>query len=880
MIYNISFDIAGLIISCLIIAVHNFFYTTKNKTNLKFRIFAFWIIFSGLMDIITAYTISYPENFPVVLNYLLNTAYFIGAVMCSFSGMRYVFSCINWKSKLSIRLNGVFMLFYMTFMIINPFTGYLFYFDNNLYTHGPLYLLNYFISFFYVFHATVIMIKYHKLFSHRVLILNFLFVIITYSGAIIQIFLPNILLTVFSASLSLFVMLFSLETMDYHSLQKALSELAISKKAEEKAKKDAINANQAKSSFLANMSHEIRTPINTIMGLNDMILRESTNQQILEYAGQIKTANKSLLEVINNILDLSKIESGKMELSIVEYELLDLIDSVTNMIKLRAEKKGLSFNLFVNEKLPLSLFGDEAKIKQIIVNLLTNAVKYTEKGHIDLCFDGFVKKGYLTLTVEVRDTGIGIKPENMDKLFNAYERIEEISNKGIEGTGLGITIVQQLLGLMNSKLKVESTYGQGSVFSFELIQQVCNEHPIGNIDEKISENKKEYSYQASFIAPDAKILIVDDTEINLYVAKNLIKETEVQITTATSGKECLQLVKEQHFDLILLDHMMPEMDGIETFHHIKNEQNLCNDTPVIALTANAVSGSQEMYLKEGFSGYIPKPIDQNHLEETITKNLPMELLRKAPVRKRRQDKTDAELPQIDGMDSSYAMSHFFDTNMLLDVLKNFYLTLEQNADNIEQLSEDLAFAVETEVSDIFFFDDGLLSVDDSPSEQLTQSEMYANKIFKEYEIAVHTMKSSSALVGMGQISGLSKLAEMAAKSENIERIKIITPLLVEELRNMKTRLDAMYEAEKKLEESINPPVEMDKNMILAYLSMLAKAFKKMDVDTMDDIMNKLKDIKIDDNVKKELQELEIAVSNLDENKGIKHIDSINNFLRK
>ena len=838
MIYNIYFDISGIIITIIVLLVHSFFYRLKTRANRFYTYFAWWCISAAIMDVVTAFTISYAKNIPEWQNYLLNGMYNVCATMVAFSGVRYIFSCINWQSKISNIINGIICISYGIMVLINPFTGLLYYFENGNYIHGPLFAWNYIVCIILIVHSAVIMGIYRKRFRKRVLVLNSLFIVINFIGSLIQFFFPWLLLTFFTTAVSLFVMLFSLETTDYQTMEKALSDLEKSQVAEEKAKQEAIKANKAKTNFLTKMSHEIRTPINTIMGLNDMILRESVDQQIVEYATKIKNANKSLLEAINDILDLAKIESGKMDLVIEEYELGDLIDSVTNMIKMRAEKKGLKFILKVDEKLPSILFGDEARIKQILVNLLTNAVKYTQIGQIELLINGNLKKDHVILHVEVRDTGVGIKKENMDKLFGVFERIEDSKNKGIEGSGLGISIVQQLLGLMGSELKVKSTYGEGSTFSFDLKQNFKKSEPIGNIEDHISKKAKEYTYQASFIAPEAHILIVDDTDINLYVVQKLLKETEIQIDTALSGPECLEKVKQNHYDLIFLDHMMPGMDGIETLHHIKEEDNLCQNAPIVALTANAVAGIEERYAKEGFSGYISKPIDQQKIENVLSSLLPKVFIKEAPIRKRRQMNVKIDIPEIEGMDSAYAMSHFYSSDVFLDVLQNFYITLNQNADYISQLCSDL----------------------DKEMVELSST-------IKSYQIAVHTMKSSSALVGMAQISGLAKVAETAAMSEDISKIKVLTPFLVEEMKKIEKRLHVLFETEE-----TKPAI--DNNMLRAYLSQLEKALHKIDIDKMDEIIKELDKYSFAENIKDLFSSLKIDVSNLDETNGIKHIYEI------
>ena len=404
----------------------------------------------------------------------------------------------------------------------------------------------------------------------------------------------------------------------------------------EKERKIADAANRAKTDFLASMSHEIRTPINAVLGMDEMILRESTESTIKEYAMDIQTAGHTLLTIINDILDLNKIESGKMEIVPVEYDVSGMISDISNMIKFRAEDKNLSFNVNVSSDIPTKLFGDDVKIRQILTNLLTNAVKYTPNGDVWLrvglkqrvAGDGGEDA---ILHFEVEDTGIGIKPENMDKLFSEFERIEEERNRNIEGTGLGMPITMKLLSLMGSELKVESEYGKGSVFSFDLRQKVVEETPIHDYEHKITELKsKQYTQGDSFITPDAHVLVVDDSIINRRVFTSLLKKTQINITEADSGYKAVELATAQSFDIIFMDHMMPGMDGIVAMEKIRAvKDGPCANTPIIVLTANAIEGSKEKYLEAGFDGYLSKPITTDMLLSVLAENLPEEKIKES-----------------------------------------------------------------------------------------------------------------------------------------------------------------------------------------------------------------------------------------------------------
>ncbi|MDE7325411.1 MAG: response regulator [Lachnospiraceae bacterium] len=387
------------------------------------------------------------------------------------------------------------------------------------------------------------------------------------------------------------------------------------------AKLAAEQANRAKSDFLANMSHEIRTPINSVIGMNEMILRETREGNVREYAKNIEYASKSLLSLINDILDFSKIESGKMEIVEGDYELSSFLMNIVNMAEVKAEAKNLSFHAQVDKTLPSVLYGDEVRVRQVIENLLSNAIKYTGEGSVALCVSPLREGAAFALKVSVKDTGIGIRKENLDKLFKDFERLDLHNNRNVEGTGLGLAITKRLTDQMGGRILVESTYGAGSCFTVILPQGVKEARVIGDFKETYQKFIAEHVEEGgNFTAPDAKVLVVDDNAMNLLVVKRLLGRTKVQVTTCQSGEKCLSLMQEEHFDVIFLDHMMPGMDGMETLAKSRElSGNLCANTPVIALTANAIRGAREEYLRAGFHDYLSKPVEPKLLEEMLMK---------------------------------------------------------------------------------------------------------------------------------------------------------------------------------------------------------------------------------------------------------------------
>lgn len=408
----------------------------------------------------------------------------------------------------------------------------------------------------------------------------------------------------------------------------------------EEARIEAQSANKAKSAFLANMSHEIRTPINVMLGMNEMILRESESEEIRQYAKSIERSGGYLISLINNILDISRIESGKMEIEEGKYELRQLLDEVMLIAEKQAEQKSLKMNLIFDKTLPAYLIGDVIHIKQILLNLINNAVKYTKEGQIDIKVSKNEEE--TKLIFEVKDTGIGIKEENLPVLFDAFMRVDSKKNKKIKGTGLGLAIAKQLAEQMDGMIWVESVYGKGSSFFVQLPMKKVSDGKISNVEWKETDERK----RRSFVAPQAKILIVDDNPENLMVTRSLLKRTAVFVDTAASGEECVHKVRQNVYDLILLDYMMPQMDGIDTIRELKKDVQF--HIPVIALTADVTKGIEQTFLREGFCAYLSKPVMWSKLEDLLMKYLRDDLVFIREDLKEEQKIKDEEFKQLKG----------------------------------------------------------------------------------------------------------------------------------------------------------------------------------------------------------------------------------------
>lgn len=401
------------------------------------------------------------------------------------------------------------------------------------------------------------------------------------------------------------------------------------KKSAEAQKKEVEQIARSKDTFFANMSHEIRTPINTIIGLNEMILREDISDEIAENAINIQNASKMLLTTINDILDLSKLESGKMDIVPTQYEISSMFSDLVNLIWIRAHQKNLEFKVDIDPEIPSMLYGDEIRIKQVVTNMLTNAVKYTSSGSVTLSAKGErVAADQILLRISVQDTGMGIRKESLDDLFSSFKRVDESDNRNIEGTGLGLNISKQLIEMMGGKISVDSVYHQGSTFTVEVKQRIVNVRPIGIINFATQKQlNHRAAYRQSFIAPDARILVVDDNSMNLMVVVKLLRDTKVKVDMAESGREALQKTAENTYHVILMDHMMPEMDGAATLRAVRSQtKGFCQKTPVIALTANVMSDAEQVYRNMGFDGYLAKPISAPLLEAGLLKYLPPTLI--------------------------------------------------------------------------------------------------------------------------------------------------------------------------------------------------------------------------------------------------------------
>ncbi len=632
----------------------------------------------------------------------------------------------------------------------------------------------------------------------------------------------------------------------------------------DKAISEANTANEAKSVFLDNMSHEIRTPMNSIIGMNEMILREEDRPEITEYALVIQRAGRALLGIINDILDFSKLQDRKMEITPIRYDLSSLVNDIVNIAAEQAKKKSLSFNVNVDKKIPRILDGDEYHIRQVMLNILSNAIKFTERGGITVMI-GYeqLDSNNILLKCSISDTGIGIKSENIEHIFQPFEHIEMQRQFRSDGSGLGLPIVQKLLQLMGTDLKVESIYRKGSTFSFEVKQAVMKWEPIGDYERAFSVAATHQAMRSrSFKAPNAKVLVVDDADVNLLVFANLLKNTKIKVDTATSGVEMLQLVRMNKYDMIFLDHRMPGMDGIEAFEAMKKITDGLNiHTPVIALTANAVLGARQMYIDKGFNDYVSKPVDTVRLEQILLEYLPPELVIRTDDEEF-DDDGEVNISYYEGEhDGEYVNENKFASRSDSDNSDDYSEHSEREASpykNIPGIDYDAAImncgSEETFVQALEIFYNTL----DKKADDIERFER--EKDIKNYTVLVHALKSAARLVGALDLSANAKYLEECGDKNDIHEIETKTPALLSQYRSYKPLLEKVFG--KKDEPDMSLP-EISPGDLNEMYSMILSFAESFDLDNIDNMLEETKNYRIPESEREKFEKVKECVTNAD-----------------
>ena len=767
LVYNIYFEIASAFFLVILFICMKLQYSTKSEINKEFQKLTLLILCANILDVSTAITISYAKVIPEFVNLFLNTVYFVADAFVGYQFMYYSRLCVGRvrENSLMLRINRFLMGVYLSILALNVFNGCIFSMGpEGEYVHGVLYILVYIVPYYFIACSAYVLLYHLKKFQTRQKASVILYLILAFIGPVLQLlFFQDVLLSLFSVTMAIMMILFTMETPDYQKLMTTIKELRETKEAAEKAERTAQEANRAKTDFMANMSHEVRTPINVILGYNEMIMKETKESQTTEYAINVQAAGRALLSIVNDILDFTNIDKGQLKLEENPYFVLSLLQDVMTYAEYNAGKKNLELHFDIDENLPRQLSGDLVRIMQIYSNLISNAIKYTKEGFVEISVR-WKKESDTSGIVEtkIRDSGIGMREEDIRRISESFARADLQKNRNVQGVGLGLTIVTRLLELMGSSLQIESEYGKGSTFSFRIHQKIVEAGSIGKFDQTSQNTLVQLHEEDGFIAPDAHILTVDDNVMNLDVFCRILKDTQIQIDTANNGAEALELLEKNFYHIVFLDHMMPVMDGIETIKRIK-ERGICKNTPVIALTANAVAGEKQMYLDAGFDDYLSKPIVSKLLKEMVRARLPEDMLREtagsmAP-RNRAEDETenadrtetgglikelDALLDTAAGLNYCCNEEEFYQ-EMLLSYLKN------RKADDIEKY--------------------------------------YQEEDWENYRILVHALKSTSLSIGAVRLSEQAKALEMAAKEKNISYIKENHEKMMADYQNLLTGLN-------------------------------------------------------------------------------------------
>ena len=614
-------------------------YATKAEINRRFRMLALSTFLAALFEVGSTLLID-GWGHRHIINLTVRTLYYAVININAYHLMRYVQAFVRVEDKAFDTFNKFLLLSSFVVLALNllPGTQGGFFFlisEEGGLNRGPYNTLwrSVYVLYF-VAMALWLQITHKEYFTlkSQYIVLNILIALLILANVVQYLFIRTILFSYVAAAILLFITFFYYESPTYRQMNTVEKELEASRILAEQSTRIANAANRAKSDFLANTSHEIRTPMNAILGMNEMILKESKDPEIHLASMDIRRAGNHLLSIINNILDISKIESGNMDLYNTDYHLWQLLMDMEEGNFEAIHGKGLDFILDIDKTLPEHLYGDEDHLRQIISNLIDNAVKYTEKGKIILRVSGEkLSASRINLTISVSDTGIGIRHEDLDKLFNSFSRVNLNETQSIQGAGLGLTLVRYLLELMGGSIHVNSEYGKGSTFIIELTQQLAQEGFQGTISEyeKMLENALEVMPSPDdnrpFTCPEAKILVVDDTPVNLVVAKGMLKDYLAHVDTLESGEECLKLLKDTHYDIIFLDHKMPGLDGVETLNKAKDINGPSRLSAYIALTANSGTGLREEYMSYGFNDYLPKPIKSEAMRKLLAKYIPESL---------------------------------------------------------------------------------------------------------------------------------------------------------------------------------------------------------------------------------------------------------------
>ncbi len=784
-----------------------YFSSKREKTSMH-RIFSYLLITTMInivMDAITIYTVNNREIVPVWINNLAHKLFIGSMVLVFYLVYRYIIAIAEEDGNLSIKKNYIGELVFVI-ALVGVFALPIYYMDTEIgsYSYGPAPYITYASIAIYLVMIIAVLVKYWRIIHPKKRFAITAALAIEVVGSLYQAIHPMALLSGMGIMLINLAFYLLMENPDIRLAEQI-----------ELQKEKAYAASKSKSDFLSHMSHEIRTPMNSVIGMTEVLLRTELNDEQKKYLNHIKISGNALLSLINDILDLSKIESGKMELVETVYDAYSEMDNIRVIIENRIGNQPIALNFDVDDKFPPILYGDVVRIRQVLINLLNNAVKFTERGSVTLGVKVIAKEeDYIELEISVEDTGIGIKEEDLEKLFDEFKQLDLKNNLGKEGTGLGLTISSQLIDMMGGSLKVESQYGKGSRFYFDIRQRLVSM-------EEYEKLKQEKSTQ-EFIAPKAKILIVDDDAMNLKVAEKLLEPYGMIIETANGGERSVAMIKEKGYDLVFMDHMMPVVNGLEATRRIRSIQDdYFKELPIVALTANAMVDNRDKFFEAGITDILTKPIELDKMANVLIHYLPKEKVyfsKISAVSLKDDNIESVQLPEIEGVDVEYGIKYSGSKEMFFELLRDYYLLIDTKINKIKRCIED--------------------------------------HLIKDYTIEVHALKNTSRLIGALDLAKDFQYLEGLGNDNDIEGIKKHTDRVLDKYKKYKSYLKTYGEQGAKEKNKVSV------DEIIHCLEEIYSAVENFDMDTCDKQMEELETYCLPENCNPHMERLRVCMADV------------------